>query len=735
MRKWMLIFGLLTITVLIDEVGTIIFPSINKYKLATATALLATIGLLFFLFKSMDKTAMELRKLEKRVKNVFDTLDVAIWSHDLRSNTLLITPGIEKLYGYPLEAFYQDFFLWKKVIHPEDLPVLSEREQKLKTGEPSTSEYRIIRPGGEVRWIQDRGFPTLDEQGNLVDFNSVLFDITDRKESEDRYRSLVEMSPDFVAVINSGKIDYVNEAGCNLMGATGPSDLLGLPATQFAPTEIIENIKNSELHTVGKIAATRYELQMKKLDGSCIDVELSTMPILLGGRLATQVVGRDITKRKKNEKTIQYMAFYDTLTGIPNRNMLKKHLNEILVQQKSQMAAVLFLDLDRFKIINDTKGHTTGDLLLQKVAKRLQGAVSHEGMVSRQGGDEFIILIEKTNKEKAILVAQRILDKLSDPFDLNDKEFFITSSIGISIYPTDGNDEETLIKNAGTAMYVAKGRGKNKFQFYSPFQNGNSVRKMELENGLRKAIEQKQLLLHYQPQVYLGTGKIIGVEALIRWQHPQFGLISPSEFIPLAEETGLIIPIGNWVLRKACEQNKAWQNAGLAAVTVAVNVSVRQLQDDRFVDSVIEVLNQVGLNPKYLELEITESIMQNIEESTIILNQLKELGVNLSIDDFGTGYSSLNYLKHLPIDKIKIDKSFIDDILYHSNQGQMVKTIIDMGNHMQFSVVAEGIEQKEQADFLYQNACKIGQGFFYSKPLPVDQMESFFKQKANVEVL
>jgi diguanylate cyclase (GGDEF)-like protein/PAS domain S-box-containing protein len=736
MRQWMLIFVLLIITVLINELGTTLFPTIKMYKYASVVTFLVAMVLIFVLFKKTEQTAKELHNLEQREKNVFDTLDVAIWSHNLKTNTLLITPGIEKLYGYSSEEFYRDFDLWKKVIHPEDLDILYEREQKIKLGEAATSEYRIIRPDGEVRWIQDSGYPTIDEYGNFVDFNSVLFDITNRKESENRYRSLVEMSPDFVAVVSRGRIDYINEAGSRLLGASKPCELTGLSAKQFTPEEVIEEIQRKEMATLGgKSEPIRLEFQLKRLDGLSVEVEMSAMPILLGGRIATQVVGRDITERKKAEMTIQHMAFYDTLTGIPNRNMFKKHLNEVLNFNRKEKVAVLFLDLDRFKSINDTKGHSTGDLLLQKVAKRLQNAVQTEGMVSRQGGDEFIILIENTNNDQAIEVTLRILTEFSSPFELNGEEYFVTSSIGISIYPTDGMDQETLIKNAGTAMYVAKGRGKNKFQFYSANFNGNSNHKMELENGLRKALEQNQLSLYYQPQIELTTGQVVGFEALLRWEHPKFGMISPDEFIPLAEETGLIVPIGKWVLKTACEQNKAWQKAGLTAVTVAVNISVCQFQDENFVDFVINALDDTELDPEYLELEITESVMQDLEKSKHLLNELKKLGVSLAIDDFGTGYSSLSYLRHLPIDKIKIDKSFVDDILYHSNQGLMVKTIIDMGNHLQFSVIAEGIELKEQLDFLEQNECKIGQGYYFSQPLPAEQIEDFLKRMSIVEVL
>jgi diguanylate cyclase (GGDEF)-like protein len=462
-----------------------------------------------------------------------------------------------------------------------------------------------------------------------------------------------------------------------------------------------------------------------RLDGRPIDVEMTTTTILYEGRRARQVVGRDISERKLAERTIQTMAFYDTLTGLPNRNKFKQHLNEVLNRSESEMLAVLFLDLDRFKIINDTKGHSTGDLILQKVACRLEDCVLKEGMVSRQGGDEFIILLENTNKERVTQLAQRIIDDFSHPFEVHCEEFFVTPSIGISLYPCDGENEEALIKNADTAMYKAKDLGKNNFYFYSSSLHGSSHRKMELENRLRKAFELEQFELYYQPQVNLKTGKIVGIEALIRWHDPENGFISPSEFIPLAEESGFIVPLGKWVLRKACEQRKAWLLAGFQELPIAVNVSVRQFQDDNLVEYVGEMLREIGLDGKYLELEITESIMQNVEKSTVILKQLKGLGIQLSMDDFGTGYSSLSFLNHLPIDKIKIDKSFVDDILYHPSQGMMVKTIIDMGNNLNFAVIAEGIETEEQVEFLIRNRCEIGQGFFFSEPLPDKQMEEF----------
>jgi len=722
-HNWMLIFCLIVFTELLDLIFTFLFPSVSVIKYVSLFILIGILPFIMNTLKEISRKDDELRLNKLKLKNIFDTLDIAIWSHDLKSDSLLITPGIEKLYGYSYIDFYQDLNLWKKVIYPDDLTFLEERAQKLAIGETVTSEYRIIRPDGEVRWIQDRGFPTLDRKGNFVDFNSVLIDITDRKESEDRYRSLVEMSPDIIAVVSRKKIEYMNEAGWKLVGASSSEAVIGESVMKFASAYIINLIR--EQFEQPKQEMVRFEFQVNRLDGETIDVEMAATSIIYEGRFAVQVVGRDITERKKAEKTIQYMAFYDSLTGLPNRNQFRNHLNEVLTKQSDKTQAVLFLDLDRFKIINDTKGHTVGDFILQKVAHRLDVTVHTEGMVSRQGGDEFIILLEDTDKERAANIAQQILAEFSKSLKVNEQEFFVTPSIGISLYPVDGVDVETLIKNADTAMYQAKERGKNNFQFYSANLNGISIRKMELENGLRRALEQNQLMLHYQPQVCLKTGALVGIEALIRWQHPLHGLIPPCEFIPLAEETGLIVPIGKWVLQEACKQRKVWKQMGFHDFPVAINVSVRQFEDDHLIDYISSLLDETGLEGHHLELEITESIMQNLENSTIILNKLKDLGVLISIDDFGTGYSSLSYLKHLPIDKIKIDKTFVDDIIYHANQGIMVKTIIDMGLNLKFAVIAEGIETEEQLHFLKENDCKIGQGYFFSRPIPAEQMDRY----------
>ena len=681
------------------------------------------LALLFILFRGNWSASRELSNSNKNLNNIFDTLDVAIWSHDLKADVLLITPGIENLYGYPLNDFYQDTLLWKKVIYPEDMPVLEERAKKLGSGQACVSIYRIIRPDGQVRWIQDRGIPTLDEQGEMTSFTSVLFDITSRKESEDQYRSLVDLSPDIIAVISNQTFDYINEAGSRLIGAESPADILNQHVSRFTSDENIRMIREG---TNGSTSGERFELTVYRLNGDEIELEISAMPILYGGRMAIQLIGRDITNRKKAEKTIHAMAYYDSLTGLPNRNKFKQHLSGSLRDNPDHSMAILFLDLDRFKVINDTKGHTTGDAILGKVAFRLKKVVSDKGIVFRQGGDEFIIILSNMSEGEVAATTKEILQSFISPIFIQEQEFFVTPSIGISMYPRDGKDQESLIKHADTAMYLAKEQGKNNYQFYYPELEKASSRNMEIENGLRKVLEFDQLCLHYQPKVDLHTRNIIGVEALIRWHHPALGMVSPAEFIPLAEETGLIVPIGEWVLREACKQSKEWEETGMGIIPVAVNISVRQMKDGGFVDMVKGILAEYEFKPDRLELEITESIMQDFEISTNVLNLLKKVGVMISMDDFGTGYSSLSNLMHLPIDSIKIDKSFVDDIMEDSNQVSIVKAIIDMSQNMNFTTIAEGIETENQMLFLKRNGCQIGQGYHFSRPLPASELPLSF---------
>ncbi|MDL4841996.1 sensor domain-containing protein [Aquibacillus rhizosphaerae] len=721
----------LIILIEIIGIGWGIFSSANEsfFVILLLFLMISTLVLLFFILKGTTDTNKQLSISNEKLNSIFDSLDVAIWSHDLKEDVLLITQGIQKLYGYNLEEFYKDPLFWKKVIYPDDLYVLKEREEKLQSGTPCTSIYRITRPDGEVRWIQDRGFPTIDETGHLIYFTSVLFDITDRKESEDLYRSLIEMSPDIITVLINEKFVYINESGSKVLGVTNDHDFIGMSVSHFIRYEDLTTIKNklNEVKTEKDIDNLRFELLVARLDRKLIDLEVVIRPILYGGRSAVQLVGRDITNRKRSDKIIHDMAYFDALTGIPNRNMFKQRLESVIETSVNKSFAILFLDLDRFKIINDTKGHSTGDLLLKEVAIKLKQVIGNKGEVFRQGGDEFIILQENTNKQDVVELANEVLGTFAKPSVVEDQEFFVTPSIGISMYPNDGVDQESLIKHADTAMYLAKEQGKNNFQFYYRDLDRITARTMELESGLRRSLAHEQFTLYYQPKVQLKTGKVVGVEALLRWKHPVLGMIAPNEFIPLAEETGLIVPIGKWVLKRACEQIIEWQQNGLGTIPVAVNISMRQIQDVGFVEEVEATIKETEINPSCLELEITESIMQDFERSTMVLNQLKQLGVKLSLDDFGTGYSSLSNLRHLPIDNIKIDKSFVDDIADHIQHSSIVKAIIDMGHNLNFNIIAEGIETEEQLLFFIENSCEVGQGFYYSKPLLPDKLEKFLK--------
>jgi diguanylate cyclase len=431
---------------------------------------------------------------------------------------------------------------------------------------------------------------------------------------------------------------------------------------------------------------------------------------------------------KKKNAEIEYQANYDFLTGLPNRRLFNKMSSDLMRLNCKKTMAFLFLDLDRFKLINDMFGHSAGDYILKAVTERI-GSILKEGeTISRKGGDEFLLLLTNTSYEQTKNKAQLILEELEKPFIYEGNELFITCSIGISLYPTDAEDTDSLVKNADIALYRAKDQGKNNYQFYTPQMNEAIQRRALLEKGMRRALERNEFTLHYQPQINLHNGMLIGNEALIRWINPELGMISPLEFIPLAEETGLIVEIGEWVLRTACKQNKEWQDAGAPEMRVSVNLSLRQFQQENLVDLVTEVLRETGLKPQYLELEITESIAMYNEEYVIAkLKALKKLGVRIAIDDFGTGYSSLSYLKKFPIHTLKIDKSFVKDITVDSDDGKIVTAIIAMAHNLRLNVIAEGIETDEQLQFLQQQKCNEAQGYLFSRPLSVEDFNKMFK--------
>jgi diguanylate cyclase (GGDEF)-like protein len=431
---------------------------------------------------------------------------------------------------------------------------------------------------------------------------------------------------------------------------------------------------------------------------------------------------------RQQDEYIRQMAYFDSLTGLPNRQLFDELLHLALAQAQrhdhDRLLAVLFLDLDRFKVINDTLGHTVGDQLLAVVARRLKECCRRDrDTVARRGGDEFMILLpDLDTPQEAARVAQNIIDSFARPFVLPEHELFISTCIGISIFPDDGTDGDTLVRNADMAMYRAKEHGRNRYHFYNPSMDGQAAKRLALETSLRKALARQEFFLNYQPKVNVKTGRIVSFEALARWQHPELGLVPPKQFIPLAEETGLIVPLGEWVLRTACAQNRAWQDAHYPPLRVAVNFSPRQFQMLRLADMVEQVLAETGLDPCWLELEVTEGIMlQNMDNAVTTLHRLSELGVHLAIDDFGTGYSSLSYIKKLPINTLKIDQSFVSDITINPDDAAIATAVINMAQSLRLNVIAEGVEAEEQAELLDSLHCPEMQGFFFSKPLSAEE--------------
>lgn len=541
--------------------------------------------------------------------------------------------------------------------------------------------------------------------------------------SEQRFRDVANAFEEFVWETDTeGNYIYVSKRVANILGYE-PEELIGRNTTEAVIEEDKALIRKTlENHTKEKVGFRNLEYRKMTRDGNVIYLSTNSVPIFNDKQ---EIVGfrgaaRDISIKKKAEQQIQYLAFYDYLTNLPNRLSLEKEIND-LIQQNGEFA-LLFIDLDHFKTINDSLGHTMGDDLLKLVAERLTESIGSTDQVYRFGGDEFIIVMKNLKHADDVKHrAQQIVNHLAQPLVFNNQQLFISISMGVSKYPTHGNDYESLIKNADMAMYTAKENGRKQFVIYAEEFGEHVYEKFELTNDLNDALNKEQFLLNYQPQVDLHSGGIIGVEALIRWQHPTKGVISPMKFISLAEETGLIIPLGAWILRKACLDRKQWLEEGVQDIRVAVNISMKQFQQENFVETVCKILEETGLDPIYLELEITESIAMNAHQDVIKkLTLLKEKQIYVSIDDFGTGYSSLGYLNELPIDQLKIDRSFIQGI--SNGNCKILQSIMTLAKAMQLSIVAEGVETEQQAQKLKEFQCPIAQGYLYYKPMLAEDL-------------
>jgi diguanylate cyclase (GGDEF)-like protein/PAS domain S-box-containing protein len=539
----------------------------------------------------------------------------------------------------------------------------------------------------------------------------------------------VEQSPVIVVITDTeGAIEYVNPVFTQVTGYSG-DEAVGQKASILKSGEMPAQEYERLWQTIMNGGEWRGEFHNRKKNGEFYWASAAISPITDKEGVTTHFLAfeEDISQRKESEELIRRMAYYDALTGLPNRQLFNEILHHALAQAQrhGHLLAVLFLDLDRFKTVNDTLGHPVGDQLLQAAALRLRECCRRQlDTVARRGGDEFIILLpELSDLQEAGRIAQKIVDAFTRDFDLGPHRVTTTTCVGISIFPHDGDDADTLVRKADMAMYRAKEEGRSRYHLYAPSLDTQTLERISQENSLRHALERGEFLLHYQPKVNIKSGRIVSIEALARWYHPDYGMVPPTQFIPLAEESGLIVPLGEWVLRTACAQNKAWQEAGYPPLRIAVNFSPRQFQQLNLAETVEKILAETGLAPRWLEIEVTENLMLSNEEDTVAaLQRLSEIGVHISIDDFGTGYSTFNYIRKLPIDTLKIDRTYVCGIDSNPSDTAIAKAVIDMGQTLKLNVVAEGVETEGQLKSLASLNCPEMQGYLFSRPLPPEEM-------------
>ncbi len=661
---------------------------------------------------------------EERLRRLVETTQVVPWTFDpQRQRFTYVGPQVEKILGFSAEAWCEGD-LWRQRIHPDDRTAV--RDALRPRRDDREVEFRIQAQDGGWVWVRGM-ISAVPGRGEPATLQGFLMDVTGQKRAAEQLRLAAEVfqSSGEAIVISDAqlRILQVNPAYTSITGYT-PGEAEG-----HTPYELSRGVRSPEhdreiLNEVQRCGYWQGEVWDRRKSGDSYPKWLTLSVVRdANARIANYIeIFSDISERKEREERVRHLAHHDALTGLPNRALLTDRLTQAiaLAQRNDTRVAVMFLDLDRFKNVNDSLGHSVGDKLLHEVAVRLKAAMRASDTVSRLGGDEFVILMPDAQDQAAISTAARkVLEAVSLPYAIDGHELISTPSLGISVFPADGQDVETLLRNADAAMYHAKESGRNNFQFFTQDMNARAVERLSLERSLRRALERDELRLHYQPQYELASGRIVGMEALIRWEHPEEGLISPGRFMPFAEETGLILPIGAWVLERACLQNREWQRAGLPTVRMSVNISALQFRQHGFADTVRHALEVSGLDARHLELEVTESvIMHDAERVTATLADLKRMGLELAIDDFGTGYSSLSYLKRFPIDRLKIDQSFVRDIPSDAEDAAIISAIIGLTRSLGLRTIAEGVETAEQLEFLREQGCDEVQGYLLSRPVP-----------------
>ena len=677
---------------------------------------------------------LRLREAEQRWKFAIDGSDLGLWDWNVPAKTVFFSSRWKAMLGYTEEEIGNDLSEWESRVHPDDLPRAMKAVTAHLAGQTEfyASEHRVRCKDGRWKWILDRGKVVEREAGGqaqrMIGTHTDLTVLKEREEALALNADVFRNSSEGIVVCDAdNRIVSINRAFTEITGYAA-EDVIGRDPRLLTSGRQDRAFYRDMWQQILESGRWQGEIWNRRKNG---DVYLEWLTINVArdsdGKAAHYyAIFSDITQRRQTEARISHMTHHDALTDLPNRVLLRDRIEHAIRQAEREQGtlAVLFLDLDRFKNVNDSLGHRVGDALLIEVARRICSTVRHQDTVSRAGGDEFSLLLPDTDAEGAAHVAQKLIHAIGQPFPVEGHELTPTSSIGIAVYPADAQDVDALLRASDAAMYRAKAAGGEGFRFYAPEFHLKASRALDLENALRGAIDRGELQLHYQPQVLLATGRVIGCEALLRWDHPRLGRVAPSDFVPIAEESGLIVPIGEWVVRTAAAQNRAWQTEGFPPIVIAANVSAVQFRQSEFGRMVDEVLAQTGLEARWLELELTESVMSADPEAAIrIMDALHARGVALAIDDFGTGYSSLAYLKRFRINRLKIDRSFVHDLGRDPSSEAIVEGVIAMARSLGLRTIAEGVETEAQAAALASRGCDEGQGFLYGRPMPAVEFE------------